>query len=102
MAYFQDENYRNVSVRAEKTDIERLKALGKEHNETLQSTYTRAFKDFTGQHELTNDELDEIQLALYFHVKELQSYPDNEAQIEKIKALKNKITKLSSHNYPKY
>lgn len=102
MAYFQDETYRNVTVKAEKTEIERLKELGNEHNETLQSTYTRAFKDFTGYGDFTSKELDDIQLALYLQIEQLKTYPGNEAEIEKLTALKKKITGLSFRGYPKY
>lgn len=101
MAYFQDEFNKTVSFKVEATQVERLHELAKKHDESASAVYRRALTDFTGAGDFTNDELEQIMLALHLRIEQLES-TSRKDDIKQLEALLHKVSSLEFQGYPKF
>lgn len=101
MAYFQDEFNKTVSFKVEATQVERLHELAKKHGESASEVYRRALTDFTGKGDFTNDELEQLMLALHFRIEQLAD-TSRTADVKQLEALQSKVSSLEFQGYPKF
>lgn len=101
MSYFQDELNKTVSFTVEATQVERLHGLAREHGESASAVYRRALTDFTGSSDFTNEELEQLMLALHLRIEQLES-TSRKDDVKQLEALLNKVSSLEFQGYPKF
>ncbi len=101
VAYFQDDFNKTVSFTVESTQVDRLHDLANKHGESASEVYRRALTDFTGAGDFTNDELEQLMLALHFRIEQLADTSRTD-DIKQLEALLNKVSNLEFPGYPKF